>query len=148
MLFLAIGLVVSMTSESQRPSRPMTRPLGGMPRVYCDVEGLWGYATFEAKLDDTALAKLRAVCQETYDARKGAIGELREGDPPGKILDFKRLGDAMVEKAKEVLGDDAAKLDPWIARLESSLIRPGPRPSPPTRPRPADESAPGDEGQP
>jgi len=66
MMFLAIGLVVPMTGVSQRASRPITYP-GGTPRLLCDVEGLWGYATFEAKLDDAALSdnKLEtAPCEE------------------------------------------------------------------------------------
>ncbi len=125
-LFVLVTLLPPATA--QRPTRVPRNP-GGIPRLLCDVEGLWGYATFKAKLDAPTLEKLRPVCQKGYDEREALIGKIATGKDSPSWATFRELGETLVREAKAALGEDASgKIQPWFDMREAT-VNGIPRPS-------------------
>ncbi len=118
---ILIALVLQV-ADAQRRGGGRGRFFG---RSFCDVDGLWALATFEAKLDAAAMAKLKPICQKAYDERKKITTEAGEAESSdarramaGKA---KSIGDTLAADAKKALGDDAGKLSAWFERRERTI---------------------------
>ena len=117
---VVLAVVVALTStRSEAQGRGRGGMMQMMAKAICDVDGLWGFATFDAKLDDTQIKKLKPVCQKAYDKRKETMAD-GGGNPMASFATLNQIGDDLVKEAKEALGEDAsAKIEPWVtARTE------------------------------
>ena len=110
--------------ERARParSRASIRPVP-LSKTLCDVEGLWGYAAFEARLDADALKKLKPICQTAYDARKEVLATKAE-DILAQHQQLRDIAAKMLADAKATLGDNAEKLEGWIDAMTAKLTAP------------------------
>jgi len=117
LVLLSVCTVVGVHAIAQRPRPERSGRKPAMRAIdLCNVEGLWGYATFEVKVPQAQLDKLRPVCQEAYDVRKELLW--RDPLPPATI---REIGDDMVAKTKVVLGDEADRLRSWFEKREERL---------------------------
>ena len=114
---VALAVVVALSTtrgEAQGGGRAGMMQLMG--KAICDVEGLWGFATFDAKLDDAQLKKLKPVCQKAYDKRKEAMAT-SGGNPMAAFASLNQLGDELVKESQAALGEETAKkIEPWVTQ--------------------------------
>jgi hypothetical protein len=121
---ISIGVLLALLCvEAAAQPTPAQRGVMGPGRMLCDVEGLWAYATFEAKLDTVSLEKVRPICQTAYDARATVAADTNVATAEERLEKIVGLGDTMVGEVQQALGEQGAKLEPWITRRSQLLAR-------------------------
>jgi len=78
---VAVLVVHAVAAQPQRggggaQGRMMGQRGAGMLRMACNIEGLWAELSFEAKLEDAKLMKMRPTFQKAWDERQNVASEI------------------------------------------------------------------------
>ena len=118
---LAIGVALLAGMAKAQPSREMGGPAMGARFVSADVSSLWAQLSFEIKVSDEQLLKLRPVVQSEFDSRKNLADKLKAGEGFQEVRDeLMQARRAFVETVKEQLTEEQREaLDKLLSALAS-----------------------------
>ena len=121
-MVVIVAVVTSLVAAQAQRGRARG---GGTLRMGCNIEGLWAQLTFEAKLSEAKLMKMRPIFQKAWDERAQLATEFPDrADTPAMFEKLEEKGlyaDLLDHVDQQTTDQEFGKLASWIQEQNEIL---------------------------